>query len=556
VQGARNESDRVPQERVQRLESDAHAVTIETVHMSKGLEYPFVLLPFCWDERPFEPGNGPVRVQGPTATVVNVEAPASARRSAAIAEAREEARREAQRKLYVALTRAKHRTVAWFGPVGERGSDLASTALGRLALRDPAARGLLDEGELVAPTRERAQAERSEEGAATMRTVGARLDDLAARSGGACAWDIAAPPTGEFARREAIVPPPRKPAPTPWPPARPPLASPWRTTSFTGLTRAAHRDLGAVTAAETAEITPGAVDEAHAADRAQIDGRATTALRLTHAGGAVYGTFVHAVLERMDFVADRARDGRPLGDLTVEQARSVGLPSAAAEELAAALPSVVRAPITRPAIDLPDGFCLARVAEADRLDELGFDLRLGAGTAFARGSGRVAAPEALFAAMRGHEQHLPRAWVDGLETRLRDGRLASGLVGVLRGAIDLVFRTRGGTADRYWIVDYKTNLLAGGLDAYVGPRLVEAMLAGDYLLQALLYTVALHRELRVRVAGYDYDTHVGGFAYLFLRGMGLAPEHAGEASPGVYADRFPEQLVAAVDTALEGALPA
>ena len=40
-----------------------------------------------------------------------------------------------------------------------------------------------------------------------------------------------------------------------------------------------------------------------------------------------------------------------------------------------------------------------------------------------------------------------------------------------------------------------------------------------YGLQALLYTVALHRYLRWRLPGYDPDVNLAGVLYLFLRGM-------------------------------------
>ena len=47
-----------------------------------------------------------------------------------------------------------------------------------------------------------------------------------------------------------------------------------------------------------------------------------------------------------------------------------------------------------------------------------------------------------------------------------------------------------------------------------------------YPLQALLYSVALHRLLRWRQPGYDPDRHLGGVLYLFVRGM------AGPQTPG------------------------
>jgi exodeoxyribonuclease V beta subunit len=40
-----------------------------------------------------------------------------------------------------------------------------------------------------------------------------------------------------------------------------------------------------------------------------------------------------------------------------------------------------------------------------------------------------------------------------------------------------------------------------------------------YVLQYLIYTVALHRYLRLRLPDYDYERHFGGVFYLFLRGM-------------------------------------
>jgi exodeoxyribonuclease V beta subunit len=314
------------------------------------------------------------------------------------------------------------------------------------------------------------------------------------------------------------------------------------------------------------EPTPGAVDELHV-DPASVvptPRSATASLLLTHAGSAAYGTFVHAVLEHVDFTTGAPHDGRALLEVAHEEARRVAVPAAAAEELVAAIPALVAAPIARREVALPEGFSLSRIAPTDRLDELAFDLRLGAGTGYTRGvrTGGLASLEALFAAMHDHPEALPSAWVRDFEARTRGGRAAAGLVGILRGAIDLVFRTREaepersarattGAADRYWIADYKTNRLRGSsLDPYVGEGLREAMIAGDYLLQALLYTVALHRELRVRVPGYAYERHVGGFLYLFVRGMGVAPSHAGEASPGVYASRFPESLVTRADAAL------
>ena len=62
------------------------------------------------------------------------------------------------------------------------------------------------------------------------------------------------------------------------------------------------------------------------------------------------------------------------------------------------------------------------------------------------------------------------------------------------------------------------------------------MSRAHYALQALLYTVALHRYLRWRLPGYDPEQHLAGVLYLFLRGMaGAATPVLAGAPCGVFA---------------------
>lgn len=46
----------------------------------------------------------------------------------------------------------------------------------------------------------------------------------------------------------------------------------------------------------------------------------------------------------------------------------------------------------------------------------------------------------------------------------------------------------------------------------------HSILEHRYDLQYVLYLLALHRQLKARLPDYDYDQHVGGALYLFLRG--------------------------------------
>jgi exodeoxyribonuclease V beta subunit len=65
------------------------------------------------------------------------------------------------------------------------------------------------------------------------------------------------------------------------------------------------------------------------------------------------------------------------------------------------------------------------------------------------------------------------------------------------------------------------------------------MIDHDYVLQYLIYTIALDRHLAQRLAGYDYDLHFGGVYYLFLRG--LAQSH--EPGCGAFFDRPSAEII-------------
>jgi exodeoxyribonuclease V beta subunit len=130
--------------------------------------------------------------------------------------------------------------------------------------------------------------------------------------------------------------------------------------------------------------------------------------------------------------------------------------------------------------------------------------------------------------------------------RLRDGTVSRELRGYLNGSLDLVFRLDDG---RYVLADYKTNKLGPPDEVLTAwhyrPEAVQAeMLQAHYPLQALLYSVALHRYLRWRVPGYRAAENLGGVLYLFLRGMSAAkPALVGDRPCGVWSWCPPSRLV-------------
>ncbi|UDG82617.1 exodeoxyribonuclease V subunit beta [Candidatus Vallotia cooleyia] len=89
------------------------------------------------------------------------------------------------------------------------------------------------------------------------------------------------------------------------------------------------------------------------------------------------------------------------------------------------------------------------------------------------------------------------------------------LHGYMRGFIDSVVEFHS----RFWIIDWKSNYLGNSHHAYRAHAISTVMDTHAYRLQALIYTIALHRHLKARLPGYDYDTHFGASLYLFLRGV-------------------------------------
>lgn len=115
------------------------------------------------------------------------------------------------------------------------------------------------------------------------------------------------------------------------------------------------------------------------------------------------------------------------------------------------------------------------------------------------------------------------------------------LNGMFKGFIDLAFEHDG----RYYVADYKSNWLGPDDQAYSELAMEGAILSHRYDLQYVLYLLALHRQLRARLPGYDYDRHVGGALFIFLRGVD-------SASRGLYFAKPPRELIEQLDALFRG----
>jgi exodeoxyribonuclease V beta subunit len=478
------------EDRSRRLESDAEAVQVLTVHRSKGLEFPVVYYPYLW-EPSYIPSGVPVAFHDPEAgdrrTIdVGLEGADFDRHKR---QELVEQRGEDLRLAYVALTRAQHQAVVWWAAAWNS----RDSALGRLLFARQA------DG-TVPPT---ARDTPSDEAA------WARFEALRDEAPGCIAVErsMLGLPVAWSGRQ-------REPAELSAASFDRSLDERWRRTSFSDISSGAHE------ARVGSEPEESSVTDEPEGPSAATSGEVPLAAMPV---GVEIGTFVHRVLEAIDFAAPDLDAELTEAIASVRARRPVELGDPAA--VVAGLIAAIETPFL-------DGTRLRDLARADRLDELDFELPLVGGD---KPSGRLDL-EAIADVLRAHGDPL------GYADRLADPALRSSVRGYVTGSIDLVARV----GDRFAVVDYKTNWLGGpgeGLTAwhYRPEALAAEMVRGHYGLQALLYTVALHRYLRWRLPGYDPDRHFAGVFYLFLRG---APD-------GVFAWRPSGALVTALSDVLE-----
>lgn len=526
--------------RSRRLETDAEAVQVMTVHAAKGLEFPVVLVPFQAN-RHFGQDDPTLSLHRDGVRVLDVGGPDGPDRAEAQECADAEAAGEDLRLTYVALTRASSAVVVWWSPA----TTSPRAPLTRLLFGERAPDGAL-------PTSVPTPSDRQ---------VGERLAALAVPDVLVVETVEAPPRLSESGSRWSV------PAPDPQPLTVATfdrtIDPDWRRTSYSALTADAHEG-------RTVPDTPQIADEPHDPQlpepvETEADAEALRQVASPLAdlpAGTAFGTFVHAVLEVVDTDAVDL-DGEIAA--RVAQVGTAGLGTLAdlePDQVAAALAPLYSTPLG----PLADGRALAQISPADRLAELDFELPLAggeAGTSTTRATLRDVAG-LLRTHLDSDDPFAPYA------ERLTAGSVDADrpLAGYLTGSIDALLRLAPSSAQgsascpapatRFVVVDYKTNRL-GPFDEpltcwhYRPAAMVAAMLDAHYPLQLLLYSVATHRYLRWRLPGYDPDTHLGGGLYLFVRGMAGPATPVVDGTPcGVLGWRPPSTLVTDLSDLLAG----
>ena len=311
---------------------------------------------------------------------------------------------------------------------------------------------------------------------------------------------------------------------TSWKPALTPqrtLVSRWWSASFSALTREAGQ-----------RPAPGAAPGSERDERlgdAQIDNALTPDLQADPVAlpfnefkaGSSYGTLIHDMLEW------QTQNGWPAGQdnasaalvaqwqgLVVRKAQRLNLDEVQQSLLAMWIQAIATTPLVcAPAASPEFAIKLADTNHLNTWSEMAFSLKVHSLSSLQL--------DALI------QQHLAVG-------QAREALQPRQMQGMLTGFMDLVLEIEG----RYYVMDYKSNKLSG----YSASHLQQAILAHRYDVQYTLYLLALHRLLKSRLPDYNYEQHMGGALYLFLRGID-------QPGAGLYADCPPQALIEALDAA-------
>jgi len=520
----------VPDAHLCRSDAAESAIAVVTVHRSKGLEYPVVICPYLWkgsktikaDARRIGRRWTPPHTGEPHLDL-HLNPHWGQGRLAAQQDHNAQAA-EAERLAYVACTRARHLLVLGWpeDDDSEAGNPLSAW------LTQP-------EGERDRPLHR-------------IDLDASQLPQL---------WQPP-PPSGEL----ELGPRPER-----------SLDSRWGRASYSAWAHSQReqppemREDGRDTDALSSDQSEASPSDSSSDESPTITAEATTALNAPESDGewlslgplahfprgAGPGDALHKILEQIDYHQLAEGDDSSCRRVIATELPRAGLDPALSDALLDALMQLVQTPFGGAL-----GPCrLGDLKPGEWLNEMNFDLPLaqsdGLSHHLVRSSGMAQVfndhPGGLFNSSYSHE--------------LRQLEFASR--GFLTGSIDLVFRWQ----ERWWVADWKSNwlgqrdgqgtVLQCGPQSYTQEAMEQLMVANHYPLQAHLYAVALHRYLQWRLPNYSPEAHLGGYAYVFLRGVPGAIDQSGRSpqapTPGVLVDQPSLARVLALDALLREGQP-
>jgi exodeoxyribonuclease V beta subunit len=461
-----------------RLESDEGLVKIVTMHRSKGLEYPVVFCPFLWYGPRIADSGQPLTFHENGETYVDLQGKNHPERAHRRWLSRREELAESMRLAYVAITRAEQR--CYLGWCYAKKSEFSP--LGYLLYGGQTSAAALQQ--TISDKYKSLGAETAEQSMEELCRSHPNLFSDRIEGGQTDsqlnfdeALDVPLLKTRRFNRKGS-------------------LESSYRISSFSSLTSV--MDDHDPDIPDYDQFLP--VYEKQGAPEESDDQEMTM---FTFPKGPQPGTCIHKIFEDIYF-----RDLDASDPIVRENLSTYGIDVEWDSVVKKMLDEIVHKPL----LERSPGLTLSAIPEENQVQELEFYYQ----------TDNIQASK-LLDIIRPHTQ---LKWQQGQAS-----------AGFLKGFIDLTFQYEG----KYYILDYKTNYLGDRYEDYECTALEHEMREASYDLQYHIYTIALHRFLKQKLPDYDYQKHVGGAYYLFLRGVNE------QGDEGIFFDRPNIEIIQKLD---------
>ena len=471
------------------METDSEAVVITTIHASKGLEYPIVMLPTLYNLQCIDkPGNFHdqqdrlIRDMTGNENLLNV--------------AKLEYMQERMRLLYVAVTRAKYQCHIFWGNLDKRNQPCVMDWIFKIPPL---------QGETVEPL--------------TLLDI---LNDA----------DVPKqiPPEWEFLYSGDNV------SCTPWIPERKSQEEfrerpHWRRKLNQDYQFSSFSQLAGYISLETTEKTEAVFDENEDSDNDDaLNIKTELPPIFTFKSGVATGNAWHEILEETGKVDPESPEFSKLVENKLQKFGLLSGQTGIQQQESCTLTiemvkNVLQAKLTQhPGAE----FTLADIPRGNQLHELEFCRNF-------RNKFQVRELTSLVATYcreKFGESSLSKFHVDNMK-----------LTGFLSGFIDLLFCYDG----KYYIVDWKSNRLDGNPENFNRTGMIQEMISESYPLQYILYTSAFMQFLELhldrKITEEDFDRYFGGVYYFFLRG--ISPQFP---ERGIFYDRPSFRLIQKINT--------
>lgn len=492
-----NSDDRDDERYFQRLETDAEAIQIMTIHKSKGLEFPIVFVPYMWGNS-YEAssrgkgafnqnGDFPFNAEGQMAYHIDAK---SDDRKEARWQWQKEQLGEQLRQLYVALTRSANRCYLYWGKMKNEPSLFSYLACPEIAPEDMSFPENKYLDEYLSKRKEHWQ------------EVLASSEHISFQE----FYDEACAELVYKEEREAELAAPKE---------APDGRSNWQIGSYSGLTR----NHSKVETAMHNSDQPGTDESIGQADLVIQNEEQVATGFYAFPRSARVGIAIHEIFEYMDFqdstdwpkvIEERLLKYRFAGDFPEKDRSLLDQRIADVHEM---LCRVIETQL------MPCNFALKDIRSDQRIDEMEFYFPIA----------NIALKDLQQCFRKhypaGHENDVFAEDLAQLNYQMQEGFLS--------GAIDLSFEKDG----KFYVLDWKTNHMGNQSIDYSPEKIKKKIRESFYFLQYHLYTVALHLYLEQNLEGYDYDQNFGGIIYAFVRGFEQGTEN------GIHWDRLPKGLV-------------